>query len=97
MEPRSGSPDPELDRDVKDLWTAVLNLGENIEEYEPATGSTALRFRRGTEWKSALDTIRTLLNKYHSHADLPMRVHLHKWRVISGRLLPMIARHHEDR
>ncbi len=89
--------DPVLRADTRDLWTAVTVLGEEAEEYDAATDTTTVRFSRGPEWKEALNAIRKLLKKYHSHESLPIRLSLHKWGVLSGRLLPMVARYHEDR
>ena len=62
--------DPVLRADTRDLWTAVTVLGEEAEEYDAATDTTTVRFTRGPEWKEALNAIRKLLKKYHTHEAL---------------------------
>jgi hypothetical protein len=97
MDSDDESLNPVLRADQADLWSAVGYLGEEAEEYDAATDCTVVRFARSVEWKDALHAIRKLLKKYHTSETLPMRTMLHKWSVLSGRLLPMIARYHEDR
>ncbi len=53
---------PEIEQalrsDERDLWTAVLYLGETVEEFDFAHNAIVSRFRRNEDWKAALNAIR---------------------------------------
>ncbi len=88
---------PTLKADAADLWEAVRFLGDDVDEYDAAADAVVPRFSRSPEWRDALNAIRKLLKKYHGHEALPMRACLHRWGVLTGRILPMVARYHTDR
>ncbi len=88
---------PALAADRADLWSAVLALGEVGEAYDAGSDTTSVAFARGPDWKEALNHIRKTLKKYHTSPTLPARRWLASWGVLTGRLLPMLARYTDDR
>lgn len=53
-----------IKRDERDLWTAVLYLGETVDEYDLELDAFLPRFRRNEDWKAAVNAIRKCVDLY---------------------------------
>ena len=86
-----------LKNDARDLFSAAVALGEDVQEFSLEHNTLVTVFKRGKQWKEALDELRRLLKK-HREPPAPMRtLALSKWGLIENRLLPLVEQHGDDR